>query len=96
MSPFHVVLLVLGSILAVAALIAVHRVVVGPTILDRAVSSDFFVVTVSLGLALLMAATGETLMISAMLVLTGIAFIGSVAVARFVSRQDGPKGKEDA
>lgn len=90
MSPFHIVLLVLGGILAVAALIAVHRVVVGPTILDRAVGSDFFVVTVCLGFALLMAATGDTLMITVMLVLTGIAFIGTVAIARFVSREDGP------
>ena len=96
MTPFHMVLLVLAAVLSVAALVAVHRVVVGPTILDRAVGSDFFVVTVCMAMALLSAATRTTLLVPAMLVLTGIAFIGSVSIARFVSRQDSPAAEAKA
>ncbi|UEJ84031.1 hypothetical protein Bra3105_06890 [Brachybacterium halotolerans subsp. kimchii] len=81
-----VVLMVIAGILALAALPAVHRMIVGPTILDRAVASDMLIVLVVAGMALYTAATGTSYGVAPMLGLTALAFVGTLAVARFVSR----------
>ncbi|UQN31528.1 monovalent cation/H+ antiporter complex subunit F [Brachybacterium kimchii] len=81
-----VVLMVIAGILALAALPAVHRMIVGPTILDRAVASDMLIVLVVAGMALYTAATGTSYAVAPMLGLTALAFVGTLAVARFVSR----------
>lgn len=95
MTPFDIGLLILGGVLTVSALIAVIRVINGPTILDRAVGSDFFVVVLALAFALFSAKWQNTYLFAAMFALTGLAFVGTVTVARFVSRQDttGPGGR---
>ncbi|MCG7308390.1 monovalent cation/H+ antiporter complex subunit F [Brachybacterium sp. ACRRE] len=81
-----VVLMVIAGVLALAALPAVHRMIVGPTILDRAVASDMLIVLVVAGMALYTAATGTSYGVAPMLGLTALAFVGTLAVARFVSR----------
>ncbi|WP_152352183.1 monovalent cation/H+ antiporter complex subunit F [Brachybacterium subflavum] len=81
-----VALMVIAGILALAALPAVHRMIVGPTILDRAVASDMLIVLVVAGMALYTAATGTSYGVAPMLGLTALAFVGTLAVARFVSR----------
>lgn len=88
MTPFQIGVLILGAILALSAVIATVRIVVGPTILDRAVASDYYVVICVIALALVSAWTRSTLYLTAMLALTGLAFIGTISLARFVSRQD--------
>ncbi|MFC0673991.1 monovalent cation/H+ antiporter complex subunit F [Brachybacterium hainanense] len=100
MSTIEIVLTVYGILLAVAALPTVYRIVVGPTILDRAVATDMLVVLVVLGMALYSAGTASTWAVPSMLVLTAFAFIGTVGVARFVAREDprrvrpGPRGSD--
>lgn len=90
MSGFTLALVVLGVILAVAALPVVYRMIVGPTILDRAVATDMLVVMVVLGMALYTSHAAAPWAGPAMLGLTGTAFIATVTVARFVARESTP------
>lgn len=87
MTPFEIMLIVYGTILSVTAIGVVYRMVVGPTILDRAVSTDSLVVLVVLGMALYTAWAKENWAGPAMLSLTGLAFVGTVTFARFLSRE---------
>lgn len=88
MTPFEIVLLVYGVVLSVTALSVVFRMIVGPTILDRAISTDMLVVLVVIGMALYTATAKAAWAGPSMLGLTGLAFIGTVAFARFVARED--------
>jgi multicomponent Na+:H+ antiporter subunit F len=74
-------------LLGVAALMAVFRVLTGPTILDRMVASEVFLVTVMSGLLVEMAYERDTYALSLVLCLTLLSFVGSVSVARYVSRR---------
>ncbi|MFE7604183.1 monovalent cation/H+ antiporter complex subunit F [Brachybacterium paraconglomeratum] len=93
MSVFDVVLVVYAVILALAGLAIVYRMIVGPTILDRAISSDSLVTLVVMGMALHVAHSGAAWAGPAMLSLTGLAFIGTVTFARFVAREDPMQGR---
>lgn len=88
MSGFDLLLVIYGAVLALAALGVVYRMVVGPTILDRALSTDSLVTLVLMGMALYVAESRAAWAGPAMLSLTGMAFIGTIAVARFVARED--------
>ncbi|WP_157975565.1 monovalent cation/H+ antiporter complex subunit F [Brachybacterium sp. YJGR34] len=92
MSAFELVLLIYGGVLALAAVAVVYRMIVGPTILDRALSSDALVTLVVMGMALYSAHAGAAWAGPAMLGLTGLAFIGTVTFARFVGREDPRRG----
>ena len=93
MSAFDVVLAVYAVILALAGLAIVYRMIVGPTILDRAISSDSLVTLVVMGLALHVAHSRAAWAGPAMLSLTGLAFVGTVTFARFVAREDPMQGR---
>ena len=80
---FAVAIVLLGA----SALMAVFRVVTGPTILDRMVASEVFLVTVMCGLLVEMAYERDTYALSLVLCLALLGFVGSVSVARFVSRR---------
>ncbi|MGO1283610.1 MAG: monovalent cation/H+ antiporter complex subunit F [Brachybacterium sp.] len=88
MSAFELLLVIYGAVLAVAALGVVYRMIVGPTILDRAISSDSLVTLVIMGMALYVADSQAAWAGPAMLSLTGMAFIGTVTFARFVAREE--------
>ena len=87
MTPFETVLIIYGVILSLTTLTVVYRMIVGPTILDRAVSTDSLLVLVVLGMALYSAHAQENWAGPAMLSMTGLAFIGTVTFARFVARE---------
>ena len=87
-------LLVAAFILAVSMMIPVYRMIEGPTILDRAVALDMLVVLVVMGLGLYSGFTGTEFAIIPALALTGTAFIGTLALARFVGRSDIHGGEE--
>lgn len=93
MTPFDVVLVVCGGVLSLTALAVVYRMIVGPTILDRAVAIDSLVVLVVLGMALYAASAEAPWAGPAMLGLTGLAFIGTVTFARFVGREEPVPGR---
>ena len=93
MSTFEILLVIYAAILAAAALGVVYRMVVGPTILDRALSGDALVTLVVMGMALYAAHSRATWAGPALLGLTGLAFIGTVTFARFVAREDPLQGR---
>jgi multicomponent Na+:H+ antiporter subunit F len=81
-------LIVVGVLFTLAALLAVYRVVRGPSILDRMIASDVLLTTILLVVGAEMVVNSHTRNIAMMLVLAAIAIFGTVAVARFVSKQD--------
>ena len=93
MSAFDILLAVYAGILGLAVLLVVYRMIVGPTILDRAISSDSLVTLVVMGMALYAAHSEAAWAGPAMLGLTGLAFIGTVTFARFVAREDPMQGR---
>src|SRR5690625_7825387 len=92
MPPFETVLIIYGVILSLTTLTVVYRMIVGPTILDRAVSTDSLLVLVVLGMALYTAHAKANWAGPAMLSMTGLAFIGTVTFARLVAREARPPG----
>lgn len=92
MTPFETALIIYGVILSLTTLGVVYRMIVGPTILDRAVSTDSLLVLMVLGMALYSAHALENWAGPAMLSMAGLAFVGTVTFARFVAREDRPQG----
>ena len=88
MSTFEIILIVYAVLLAIAALAVVYRMIIGPTILDRAISSDFLVTLVVMAMALYTARAEAAWAGPAMLGLTALAFIATVTFARFVAREE--------
>lgn len=88
MTTVSVVIAIYGIILMLAAIPTVYRMIVGPTVLDRAVASDMAIVLTVIAMALYTAQTRSTWAFIAMLSLTGLAFLGTVGVARFVAREE--------
>ena len=81
-----VVLAVCVGILAVAAALLVIRLIIGPTLLDRAVALDAIVTVVICGLVIEAAVNRHTTTLPVLLVLTMVGFVGSVSIARFAAR----------
>ena len=84
----HVAFVIASTLFAVAAGLVLFRIVRGPTILDRMIASDVLVTTIILVLGAEMVANGHTNSIPIMLALAAIAIFATVAVARYVSKQD--------
>jgi multicomponent Na+:H+ antiporter subunit F len=84
-----------GAVLALAALLVTVRIVVGPTMLDRAISFDV-VVAITIGAISLDAVvrrTSENLPL--VLVATLLGFVGSVSIARFSPGSDAVEESDD-
>lgn len=98
MSAVDIALLVIWSLIAVCfaggAVLALVRMVKGPTIIDRMVASDTILTIIICVLGADMVFRGHTNNLPLMLVLALTAFIASVAVARYVSRQ-GPRDRHE-
>ena len=79
---------VVGVLFAFAALASVLRIVRGPSILDRMIASDMLLTTLICVLAADMVFNGHTRTIPVILALALTAVLGSITVARYVSKQD--------
>lgn len=79
---------VVGALFFAAALMAVVRIVRGPSILDRIIASDVLLTTLICVLGAEMIYNGHARTVPVMLVLAMTAFLATVAVARYVSKQD--------
>ncbi len=73
-------------LLSVAALVALYRVIAGPSLVDRVIASDVLLTTLIIVVGTEMAINGHTRTIPLMVALAAVGIFGSVAVARFVSR----------
>lgn len=84
-------LVVILVVFAIAALLAVVRIVRGPSILDRAVACDVLLTEVLCILGAEMVINHHTRSLPAMLIIAAVGVFGSIAVARFVARRDNPR-----
>jgi multicomponent Na+:H+ antiporter subunit F len=84
----NVVLLAIYVIFAVAALLTLWRIVIGPSILDRAVASDVLLTEVMCVLGAEMAINHHTRTLPVLLIIAAVGVFGSISIARFVARRD--------
>ena len=83
-----VALILAGVLFTIGGVAALYRIIRGPSLLDRVIASDVFVVTIMCVLGTEMALNHHTETLPVMLVLAAFAFVGSVSFARFMARQD--------
>jgi multicomponent Na+:H+ antiporter subunit F len=83
-----IALVIAMALLAVAAVCCVVRMILGPTVLDRAVALDVLVAIGICALAVEAALNRHTTTLPVLLVLTVVGFVGSVSVARFTAGSD--------
>lgn len=76
------------TILALAVLLAFVRLLRGPSLPDRVVAIDLIGVLIAGLIVVGTAATGESTFLDVAMVMALISFIGTVAYARFVERQE--------
>ena len=81
-------LMVVYAVFAVAALLTVWRIIIGPSILDRAVASDVLLTEVMCVLGADMALNHHTRSLPVLLIIAAVGVFGSISIARFVARRD--------
>jgi multicomponent Na+:H+ antiporter subunit F len=81
----------IGGLLAVSALLALIRITIGPSVLDRVVGSDVLVSIVVCSLGAQAALTDGSSTLPLLISLSLVGFMGSVAVARFVAKDRDPE-----
>ena len=85
----NILLLAIYIAFGAAALLIVWRIIIGPSILDRAVASDVLLTLVMCVLGAEMAINHHTRTLPVLLVIAALGVIGSITIARFVARRDG-------
>jgi multicomponent Na+:H+ antiporter subunit F len=78
-----VYLLALG-LLGSGALLALVRLASGPSLLDRVVATDTLLVIIAAGLAVYAALARDPTLVPVLVVVSLLAFVGSVSVARYI------------
>ncbi len=82
-------LVTISAVFAVAALLTVWRIIVGPSILDRAVAADVLLTLLICVLGAEMAINHHTRTLPLLLIVAAVGVFGSISIARFVARKDG-------
>lgn len=82
-----IVLALAGVMLFAAAIIALIRVVIGPTMLNRVMAVEILVAVVVGGLALEAAYNQHTTTLPILLALAMLGFVGATSVARFATKE---------
>lgn len=75
-------------VFAIVGVLTLWRIIVGPSILDRAVASDVLLTLVMCALGADMVINHHTRSLPALLIIAAVGVFGSIAVARFVARRD--------
>jgi len=78
------------AMLAVAMLLTLIRIVRGPSMLDRMVATDVLLAMIVSALGVEAAYHRHATTVPILVVLPTVGFVGSVTVARFISRRDRP------
>jgi multicomponent Na+:H+ antiporter subunit F len=78
------------TMLAIAALLALLRLLKGPTLPDRVVAIDLAGVLIAGLIVVEAAVTGERAFLDVAIVIALISFVGTVAYARYVEREEAP------
>ena len=82
-----VVAVLVTILLTAGALLALVRLVRGPSVLDRIVATDVLLAIVIVAIAAEAAWSGDPTALPILVVLSILGFIGSVSVARFATRK---------
>lgn len=84
----NVLIVAIYAIFGIAGLLTLWRVIVGPSILDRAVASDVLLTLVMCMLGADMVIGHHTRSLPVLLIIAAVGVFGSIAIARFVARRD--------
>ena len=84
----NILLLAIYIAFGAAALLIVWRIIIGPSILDRAVASDVLLTLVMCVLGAEMAINHHTRTLPVLLIIAAVGVFGSISIARFVARRD--------
>ena len=84
----NILLLAIYVVFGGAALLTVWRIIIGPSILDRAVASDVLLTEVMCVLGAEMAINHHTRTLPVLLIIAAVGVFGSISIARFVARRD--------
>jgi len=79
-----VFVVLLYSMLGTGAVLAIVRLALGPSLLDRVVATDTLLVVITAGLAVYAAIEGDPTVVPVLVVASLLSFVGSVAVARYL------------
>ena len=79
-----VVAYLLYGLIGAGALLALIRLGMGPSLLDRVVATDTLLVIISAGLAVYAALERDPTVVPVLVVVSLLAFVGSVSIARYV------------
>lgn len=79
--------IVVALLLGAAALMGMVRLLLGPSILDRALSVDALLAFALAGLGAYAAFNRDPTVLPTLLVLSLLGFVGSVSIAKFVARR---------
>ncbi len=85
--PLLTITNIIFVVLVVAMFLAFFRLVRGPSLPDRVVALDLITVQIAAMLAVDTIATGQSVFLDAAIVLALIAFLGTVAFARYLERK---------
>jgi multicomponent Na+:H+ antiporter subunit F len=88
MTTLELIGLAAGVMFGVGAIAAIVRVIRGPSILDRALATDVLLAIAMCALGAEMAINRHTDTLIVLLVLALFAILGSIAIARFIGKQD--------
>ncbi|MGY2067156.1 monovalent cation/H+ antiporter complex subunit F [Blastococcus sp. SYSU DS0619] len=72
------------GMLGIGALLALVRLARGPSLLDRVVATDTLLVVIAAGLAVHAALERDPTVVPVLVVVSLLAFVGSVSVARYI------------
>jgi multicomponent Na+:H+ antiporter subunit F len=74
----------LYGMIGVGALLVLVRLARGPSLLDRVVATDTLLVIIAAGLAVYAALARDPTLVPVLVVVSLLAFVGSVSVARYI------------
>ena len=78
------------GMLALAAALAFVRLLRGPTLPDRVVALDLIGVLIVCVIVAVAATTGQQAYLDVAIVIALVSFVGTVAYARYIEREDAP------
>ncbi|WP_100812586.1 monovalent cation/H+ antiporter complex subunit F [Microbacterium sp. BR1] len=87
----NVLVVIILAVFAIAALLALIRIVIGPSILDRVVASDVLLTEIMCILGADMVINHHTRSLPVLLIIAAVGVFGSISIARFVARRDNPR-----
>lgn len=87
----NVLIVIIFVVFSVAALLALVRIIIGPSILDRVVATDVLLTEVMCVLGAEMVINHHTRSLPVLLIIAAVGVFGSISVARFVARRDNPR-----